>query len=132
MVIFYNASLYFYCKLREAKTTMMNTGIHGKTAKDKKIAASIRGLKMGRVLQDVGNFAKEIETSLVNGDSKTELKRKIKVMQNATVLAAREVTCAARNSSVISGSALVYTVNRTGAAAERRRLDATCCCNSWE
>ena len=52
------------------------------------------------------------------------LKRKMKLMQNATVLAAREVTCAARNSSVISGSALEYTVNRTGVAAKRRRLEA--------
>ena len=62
-------SLYFYCKLREAKTTVMNSGILGKTAKDKKITASIQGLKMGRVMKDLGNFVQELETSVVYGVS---------------------------------------------------------------
>jgi hypothetical protein len=42
VVTFFNASLYFYCEPRYAKTTMMNSGIFGQTAKDKnKIAASL-------------------------------------------------------------------------------------------
>jgi hypothetical protein len=55
--------------------------------------------------------------SIVNGTSRTVLKRKMMLMGKATVLASREVTCAARNSRVISGSTLEYTVNRTVVAA---------------
>jgi hypothetical protein len=97
----------------------MNSGVLGRTAKDKKIAASVKGLKMGRVLKDLGNYAQE-----VNGDSNYALKRKIKLMQKVSILAASEITCAVKTSSVISGSALEYTVNRTEVAAKRRRLEA--------
>jgi hypothetical protein len=44
-------------------------------------------------------------------------------MHKATILVAHEVACAARNSTLISASALEYTVNRTEEEAKQRRVE---------
>jgi hypothetical protein len=44
-------------------------------------------------------------------------------MHKANTLVAREVACAARNASVISASALEYTVNRTEVEAKQRLVE---------
>jgi hypothetical protein len=103
---------------------MMNSNVFGKTAKDKKIAASLQSFKLGRAMQDIGNFAQELETNLCDGTAKTTLKRKVNLIKRATFEAAVGVTCAARHSCVISGSALEYTANRTEVEAKRRRVVA--------
>ncbi len=102
----------------------MNSGVIGKTAKDKKIAASLQSFKVGRALKDIGNYVRELETNLSDGTSNTVLKRKAELIKRATFSAAHGVTFAARNSCVISGAALEYTVNRTEVQAKRRRVEA--------
>jgi hypothetical protein len=103
---------------------MMNSGIFGQAAKDKnKIAASLQSFKMGRVLKGIGNFVKAIEIDIINDTSKSKFKRKLQLMHKATTLVTHERTRAARNSSVVSGSALEYTVNRMEVEAKRRRME---------
>jgi hypothetical protein len=72
-------------------------------------------------MKDLGDFVRELETSIINRASKIALKRKVKLMHKVTILVAHEVACAAKKSSVISGSALDYTVIRTEVEASPQR-----------
>jgi hypothetical protein len=103
---------------------MTSSGIVGKTAKDKKIAASCQLIKTGNAIQDMRNFVREIKTSIDDGISKTNLKRKVTLIERALSVTEAGVKWGTRNSCVISGTALEYTVNRSEVEAKRRRVEA--------
>jgi hypothetical protein len=88
-----------------------------------KIDASLTSLKMGIVLQDVTHYVNEIKTDVVNDAYKFTIMKKFKLLDKLLPLVAHEVTCAARNSAVISGSALEYVARRTQVATKRRRME---------